>query len=201
MTTRCQAKSLIVQLRQHDQSLDLPTVQKGLKDWLQKKAKPLLVRRQKVYNALHWLKQNNPLYSNVVIDENQIKSFPNQSVPPFHIQLVEHSDSADSLISKYDNNDNNELLSSSPDNFESVVVTDTNANMPAHELCASALKHFKQKNGSTLQVPHDPIPVNEFHNPSLLPLTYPTLFPYGIGGPEDNSRLVKLSFQVILSIY
>ncbi|KAF8975162.1 hypothetical protein BDQ17DRAFT_1268149 [Cyathus striatus] len=132
------AKSLIVQLHQHDQSLELPTLQKGLKghviiypqrpsqllnilpptindiityicvifigstppsqDWLQKKAKPLLVRRERVYKALHWLKENNPLYSNVVIDENRIESLPNQSVPPLHIQLVEHSDSADSEL-------------------------------------------------------------------------------------------------------
>ncbi|KAF8987349.1 hypothetical protein BDQ17DRAFT_1258656 [Cyathus striatus] len=33
------------------------------------------------------------------------------------------------------------------------------------------------------------------NNPSLLPMTYPTLFPYGIGGPEDDRRPVNISFQ------
>ncbi|KAF8994110.1 hypothetical protein BDQ17DRAFT_1392458 [Cyathus striatus] len=164
-------------------------------DWLQNKAKPLIVRKKKVSRALHWLKQNNPLYSDVVIDENQLSTWNTQFVPPFHIQLVDNSKSADCLISKYDNDNNNEVHSSTSDTFESIIVTDTNAIMPAHELRAAALKYFKQKGGSCIQIPHDYIPVNEFNNPSLLPMTYPTLFPYGIGGPEDDRRPVNISFQ------
>ena len=47
------------------------------------------------------------------------------------------------------------------------------------------MKHMKSDGGNFLQIPHANKPVNEFYNPELLPMTYPTLFPYGIGGFED----------------
>ncbi|KAF9014230.1 hypothetical protein BDQ17DRAFT_1386702 [Cyathus striatus] len=74
--------------------------------------------------------------------------------------------------------------------FDIQLVHDNeNMNTLVHELCGAALKHFKQ-NCLYLQYPHEPIPANEFNNPSLLPMTYPTLFPYGIGGPENSNRSV-----------
>ena len=54
---------------------------------------------------------------------------------------------------------------------------------------------MKRKGGGFLQVPHDEKPANEFYSPDLLPLTYPTLFPYGIGGFEDFQRTTALSFK------
>jgi hypothetical protein len=41
------------------------------KEWLNKNAKPLLVRAHKVRAALIWLKQNNPLYFDVAIDKSK----------------------------------------------------------------------------------------------------------------------------------
>ncbi|KAG2738319.1 hypothetical protein P692DRAFT_201731407, partial [Suillus brevipes Sb2] len=38
-------------------------------------------------------------------------------------------------------------------------------------------------------------PINEYNNPDLLPGSYPTLFPFGIGGFEDDARPKALSFQ------
>jgi hypothetical protein len=43
---------------------------------------------------------------------------------------------------------------------------------------------------------HDKEPENEFRKDSLLlPLIYPTRFPYGIGGPDDHKRPVALSLK------
>jgi hypothetical protein len=74
-----------------------------------------------------------------------------------------------------------------------VVITDVDAHAPANDLKAAALRHFKQS-GAFLAVLYEPVPVNEFFNPSLLPM-YPTPFPYGIGGVEDRHRTVAISFE------
>jgi hypothetical protein len=46
-----------------------------------------------------------------------------------------------------------------------------------------------------VETPHGPKPKNEFNNPHLLPMMYPTLFPYGLGGLEDKSRRSRLGFK------
>ncbi|EPQ49886.1 hypothetical protein GLOTRDRAFT_51437, partial [Gloeophyllum trabeum ATCC 11539] len=79
--------------------------------------------------------------------------------------------------------------------FQNVIVTDVNGNAPSNELRAAALRHVKKKGGSYIEIPHDPQPVNEFFNPSLFPMMYPTLFPYGIGGFEDKRRSTPLSLE------
>ena len=40
------------------------------------------VRRQKVYNALIWLIQNNPHYADVAIDHQALNTLPDNAVPP-----------------------------------------------------------------------------------------------------------------------
>ncbi|KIM73535.1 hypothetical protein PILCRDRAFT_81058, partial [Piloderma croceum F 1598] len=44
-------------------------------------------------------------------------------------------------------------------------------------------------------IPHNPEPVNEFCNPSLFPMIYPCLFPYGIGGLEYRKRSSGLTLK------
>ncbi|KAI0084697.1 hypothetical protein BDY19DRAFT_898077, partial [Irpex rosettiformis] len=39
-------------------------------------------------------------------------------------------------------------------------------------------------------------PANEFFSPDLFPKTFPTLFPYGVGGLEDKSRKSSLGLRV-----
>ncbi|KAF9011106.1 hypothetical protein BDQ17DRAFT_1171334, partial [Cyathus striatus] len=246
MISRCRAKACIVQLRESNQNLDVPTAQRGVKghviiypqnpskletvlpptmedvvtpicvlfigpsppskDWLRTKAKPLLVRRERVRAALCWLKSHNPLYSDIVIDYNRIANLEPEFIPPLHIEFSQGNEQAEILVARYDNCDPHpECPVTQPDQsqscsnlesiFESVVITDVDANAPSHELRAAALRHFKQRGNSYLQLPHDPKPINEFNNPSLLPMIYPTLFPYGIGGPENVRRVVPLSFQ------
>ena len=84
---------------------------------------------------------------------------------------------------------------SSSATFESVVITDVDVHTPSHELRAAAIRHYKQKGGGYIQIPHDPTPVNEFFNPNLLPMIYPTLFLYRIGGLENHERATPLSFK------
>ena len=78
--------------------------------------------------------------------------------------------------------------------FQNVVITDVEGHAPANELRSAALRHVK-KGGGYIQIPHDPTPVNEFFNPNLFPMIYPTLFPYGVGGFENKNRKKALSMK------
>jgi hypothetical protein len=44
-------------------------------------------------------------------------------------------------------------------------------------------------------IPYSSKPVNEYFNPKLLPGLYPTLFCYGFGAPDDQSRLVGVNLR------
>jgi hypothetical protein len=181
-------------------------------EWLREKAKPLCVRREKVRNALVWLKQNNSLYHDIILNEDVINSLDDESILPFHIQHVLPSYAADVLTSRYDasaqinkntNAENSNIEKTADPSvvqneqilFQNVVITDVEAHAPSHELRAAALRHVKQNGGGYIKIPHDPKPINEFFNPDLLPMVYPTLFPYGIGGPENHKRASALSFK------
>lgn len=168
--------------------------------WLQEKAKPLSVRREKVRNALIWLQKHNTLYKNITIDQTRLDKLPFDAVLPFHIQHVLPNDAQDGLTSRYDNTTNLETDLTEPQvdmqvPFQNVVITDIDGHAPPNELRAAAVQHIKKKGGAYVQIPHDPEPVNEFANPKLFPCMYPTLFPYGIGGFEDDNRISKLSFK------
>jgi hypothetical protein len=76
-----------------------------------------------------------------------------------------------------------------------VVITDVDGNAPSNEFRAGAVRHIKKKGGGYVEIPHDPTPVNEFFNPELFPMIYPTLFPYGIGGFEDIKRTTQVSMK------
>lgn len=234
--SRCRAKLCIVKLQDHNDDVDLPTVQRGMKghiivfpqhpenipdvmpapisdiispicilfcgssvptpQWLKEKARPLVVRREAVLNALQWLRVHNPLYQNVVIDMSRISMLPENNVLDYHIEQVEASTAARTLVSRYDSSGGC-TTGPPPDasvQFESVLITDVDANAPSHQLKAAALRHAK-RGGSFIQIPHDPNPVNEFFNPVMFPMLYPTLFPYGIGGFEDSRRAVLIGFE------
>jgi len=171
------------------------------KEWLRTKAKPLAVRREKVRNALIWLKQNNPLYKDVSINHSLLDSFEDESLIPVHIQHVLPDNNADSLTARYDgllplqSEEQTPVTSNDAMAFQSVVITDVDGHASSNALRAAAVHHIKQKGGGYLQIPHDPDPVNEFFNPDLFPMIYPTLFPYGIGGFENCLRATPLSMQ------
>ena len=174
--------------------------QRPTQEWLRRYAKPLIVRRERVRSALLWLKTHNKLYHNIVVDETSLKTFPENDIVPVHIEVVDKADAGEILSSRYDepqnlsqnvtpNHNNTETI------FDSVVVEDLKADATINQMRAAAMKHMKIKGGGFLQIPHANKPANEFYNPDLLPLTYPTLFPYGQGGFENMQRVTPLSFK------
>ncbi|KAG1752433.1 uncharacterized protein EDB91DRAFT_1044702, partial [Suillus paluster] len=144
--------------------------------WLQEKAKPLIARREKVRAALVWLKQHNCSYKNIVIDHARLNAMETETIMPFHVNHVLPDIGKDILTSRYD---------AQTDHIMVEDLTDVDGHASPNELRAAAVRHVKNKSGGYIQIPHDPQPVNEFFNPDLFPLIYPTLFPYGVGGFED----------------
>ena len=174
--------------------------QKPSQDWLRSKARPLIVHRERVHRALLWLKQHNPFYQNIIINEDSLHEFPENDILPVHIQIVDDAQAIDHLTSRYDNMHNPTEASLDdtqcmPTIFDSVIVTGVESDASVNQLRAAAMHHMKVKGGGFLQIPHSDKPANEFYSPELFPMTYPTLFPYGLGGFEDAKRTNALSFK------
>ena len=157
-------------------------------EWLRKKAKPLLVRADKVRHALLWLKANNYLYRNISINNKVLDEITQLPGLPYHVEFSEPHDEALTTgyvdEQQFDNHPREQRIDDVP--FEGVLITDVDPKASAHELRAAAIRHFADSTKSYLEMPHGPEPENEFCNPTLFPKLYPTLFPYGIGGFEDR---------------
>ena len=174
-------------------------------EWLREKAKPLVVRREKVREALVWLKNHNSIYKDIVINHTLLNTLEPEQILPVRIEHVLPTDSHEILTSGYDpvrDSIPNPARSSDSANikdstvpFQNVVITDVDGDAPINELRAAAVRHIKSKSGGYIELPHDPQPVNEFCNPKLFPMIYPCLFPYGIGGSEDPRRCSKLALK------
>ncbi|KAI0335961.1 hypothetical protein GY45DRAFT_1230153, partial [Cubamyces sp. BRFM 1775] len=178
--------------------------QKPTREWLEQKAKPLVVHREYVLSALRWLKNNNPLYSDVEIDSERVNDLPVHGLLPHEVHHLAPDESSQSVTSRYDIGCSNvdreadhasaeDLARSEHVALHKVVLTDVDGRAPSKELSAAAVRHIKSKGGAFIEIPHGPKPVNEFCNPSLFPMIYPSLFPYGIGGFEDHDRVRPLS--------
>ncbi len=115
------------------------------------------------------------------------------------IILEEETPAVTSIGSRYDNSEGPaDTADGEPvddDMFHSTVVMDLNcSNVSSKDLASAALRHLHD-GGSFLQMPHGKDPCNEYHNPMLFPLMYPTLFPYGVGGFDDDSRVSKIGMK------
>ena len=175
--------------------------QRPTQEWLRHYAKPLIVRRERIRAALLWLKTHNALYRDIMVDEQSLNAFPTNDVLPVHIEVLNKTDAGDILTSHYDTPHTIPIQATTTEQadndtiFNSLVVTGLDGDATVNEMRAAAIKHMKTKGGSFLQIPHNDKPTNEFYNPDLLPLTYPSLFPYGLGGFENLERSTALSFK------
>ncbi|KAF8344259.1 uncharacterized protein EI90DRAFT_2830021, partial [Cantharellus anzutake] len=154
------------------------------KEWLLNNAQPLIVRREKVWSALEWLISHNPLYSDVILHQDHLHQIPLHDIAPVPIEQAVGSVAGDAPGARYDLpvNDVRMPLEPSPplsSLLQSVVVTDIDM----------------RGSNSAEMMGHLPDPVNHYSDPHLLPLLYPTLFPYGIGG-FHYSRSSPLSLEI-----
>ncbi|TFK60577.1 hypothetical protein BDN72DRAFT_749088, partial [Pluteus cervinus] len=169
--------------------------------WLKEHARPLCVRGDKVRSALKWLKNNNPLYVDVQISEENLRNLPSDGIPAIPLEFVQETEAYMSANSEYQSSQGyrpfkNSVQDANPSNLplESLVVSDVEGHASPPELRSAAMRHMLDQKGF-IQVPHGSTPESDIHNTDLLPNTYPTLFPYGIGGFEDPRRQSPLSFK------
>lgn len=163
--------------------------------WILSKAKPLFVRRGKVWNALMWLKDHNPLYQDVAIESSRLQGLPEDGPLPFPVHY-EGEARQDVTTATYDPSTEREQAPPGYDPvFDRVVIADVDADTSTNAMRAAAMRHLKVDEKPFLEIPHGADPVNEFYNAGLFPMMYPTLFPYGRGGIEDTSRRVHVSME------
>lgn len=168
-----------------------------MNQWLREKAKPLIVRREKVREALVWLKQNNALYADIEIDSGTLSQLPVNDIAPVDITVVPDTLGLSSIGDRYDNSASSPGGAEEPPVFQSMVVTDIEGkNVSSKEMTAAAMRHL-QKGGGFLEVNHDLVPCNEYTDYDLFPLMYPSLFPYGWGGFDDPGRKRKVSMSAL----
>lgn len=166
--------------------------------WLHRHARPLLVHKQRVEHALRWLQLHNRHYKHIQINMDVLENLEEESILPVHIDIIPSTGAQELLLSGYDSQTCPDVpfgQSSDHDVFHSMVVTDVDSSSLSSVLCAAAMEHIKNKGARYIQIPHGSRPVGDFNNPSLLPMIFPTLFPYGLGGCEDCRWSHPVSLQ------
>jgi hypothetical protein len=66
-------------------------------------------------------------------------------------------------------------------------------NINEHEQMINAFQNLHRI--QYLSYNHRTIMINEYNNPNLIACMFPTLFPFKIGVPKMNNRLIELSLQ------
>ncbi|KAJ7157830.1 hypothetical protein C8R46DRAFT_811590, partial [Mycena filopes] len=168
-------------------------------EWIRTNAKPLIVRKERVLKALEWLCLHNHLYKDVFINRAVFDGHGEFVDIPFHVEHIIPSEGIDATTASYGTGVH--MLRPSPVDaiaFESVVVTDIRGHESSYKLRKAAAAHLKKPGSNYIAISHDPEPANEFDNPDLLPMIYPTLFPYGVGGVGDSARRTPFSLEANL---
>ena len=159
--------------------------------------KVFTVRREKVYNALNFLSENNPVYADVTISNTV--DLPIDDVPKEIMETLQlHDDSDDEDANNHSTYTPQTDLDDIPEDtfiMDSVGMVDLEGStVRASDQITSAIHELQGNHSSnetnsndlqgTIIVPHGSVPVNEYNNPNLWLGAYPWLFPYGRGGPE-----------------
>ena len=166
------------------------------------KRTPLLVRRNKVANALRWLILNHLDYEGVEISEENLNQYPVEDVPV----VIDYRESiVNKEAEEFSLHD-----TEGDDGFDgdcSFVVHglygEEYTTMTTEALKAKALEHLTQNN-KMLFVGHSKEPLTTFRNPSLFPSMMPWLFPYGFGGicnSKHNGKTSTREFKKHLLMY
>ncbi|KAK3911530.1 LexA repressor [Frankliniella fusca] len=154
--------------------------------------KDFVVRRENVSNALVWLKQNNPHYANIHIDNEKVNALPINGNVHEHLKMTIYEDLAQNVQNAIDDEcdifnspDNDSDLSNLEDTDDLVFTSVPDANN------SSVSKSFKNE---LVWPTIGSVPLNEFSSPGYFSMAFPHLFPYGtcdFSMPRDK----KVSFQ------
>ena len=167
--------------------------------WIREHAKPLVVRADRVRRALQWLKINNPLYASITINHEVLNAIEKEGGLPYHVEYADDGKVAAAPTSTHDPNLRSSVVlgcdeEATPGDipFENLVVSDLDNTSTPQDLRAAALRHLMSGKGFFMYG-HSAVLESEYHNSTLFPSLYPTLFPYGTGGFDDIRRHPRIS--------
>ena len=155
---------------------------------------PMLVRRQKIQDALEWLKLNHRDYEDLEISQENLMSYSLVDIPvKVDFKKIEiDSNRIPTTMSSHDNDDE-EGSSDGPCPFTVHGITGADyGKMSIQNLKARALQHLESE-GKILGIGHDNVPQSMYNNPQAYPQMFPWLFPYGYGGIGQMSLKKKIS--------
>ena len=180
-------------------------------------SKDFQVRRYKVEAALHWLVKNNPVYKNVRIEPERIKTLPldgnlNSKVTKIDFQLdteqniSEHDDKLQDSQSKNSHCDSPKAngpvdIDRGPVNIECDEViyndeTEMSSFLPLHQYTKKEkdiISTFPNVNEQKHSWKIDDNPLNEFNTEFLATMSFPSLFPDSIADPTSNITIRNIS--------
>ncbi|XP_028394509.1 uncharacterized protein LOC114518706 [Dendronephthya gigantea] len=147
------------------------------------------VRKQKVYSALVWLVNNNPHYSEILINDHALHSLPENGVPP-ELMTVETNDD---IVS---DNDSFPDMGPPTDNPSEDIIynesTEMSSFLPVGEQQQQEIEAVRNKlcGNEPMSWPTvDNEPINEYQVPYLATMAFPTLFPDGKGDCTNQELL------------
>lgn len=154
------------------------------------KRTPMLVRRNKVADALEWLKLNHIDYADLQISYSNLASYP-EDEPPVLVNYTHTAESStDPEAAAVTESNENEGTDEGDCPFVVHGLTgatlDHLGKVRPYEITARAIEHFKS-GGKVLGIGQSPQPESLYHNPQLYPQMFPWLFPYGLGGLDNSA--------------
>ncbi|EIM86977.1 uncharacterized protein STEHIDRAFT_37986, partial [Stereum hirsutum FP-91666 SS1] len=164
------------------------------------KRTPLLVRKNKVKNALEWLKLNHDQYHDLTIAYDVLDRYSENT--PIVVTDYRHSDNPiQPEATAVTGDESEEGTETGPCTFQvhGLVGSDLE-HMNTQQYKAEALKHLLH-GGTALGIGRSEEPESLWDNPTLYPQIFPWLFPYGKGGighalaknkVEDHTRKGQL---------
>ncbi|XP_020896155.1 uncharacterized protein LOC110235051 [Exaiptasia diaphana] len=174
-------KELALRLPRYSKDLSVIIVKvKGRNDTF----KDVNVQRQKVHDALTWLIQNNPHYSDVQIDQEALNALPDNDVP-YDLLTVQTDETSDNnepdLGPPTDNHSEDRVYNES---------TDMSSFLPIGEEQEQEIDAVRQQllGDEPMSWPTvEDQPLNEYQTPFLATMAFPTLFPDGKGDPTNQA--------------
>ena len=157
--------------------------------------KDVTVRKQKVHNALVWLKNNNPHYSELIINEDALNILPENGVPS-ELMTVEADDD---IISDDDCSPDTGPPTDNPsDDIVYNAATEMSSFLPVGEQQQQEINAVRNQlsENEPMQWPSvDNEPLNEYQISHLATMAFPTLFPDGQGDPTNQGLLRDVPLQ------
>ena len=156
---------------------------------------PMLVRRQKVQEALEWLKLNHRDYEDLDISQKNLASYPLAGIPVTidYRRIESNSNRIPAMMSIHDDEDDEEGSTDGPCSFTVHGLSGVDyGKMTIQALKARALQHLESE-GKMLGIGHDSVPQSIYNNSQAYPQMFPWLFPYGFGGIGQTFLKKKIS--------